>query len=85
MLFCYHLLSAVYTTYPVQLNGVNPLLSVLWILCSEVPHAVIYTYVQSALIKLMRLEKNNNNNSFLKKPHTFNGHIMKKVSNSEQI
>lgn len=43
-------------TYPVQFNGVNPLVSVLWVLCSQVPHTVIYTNVQPALIKLMRLK-----------------------------
>lgn len=47
--------------YPVQLNGVNPLVSVLWVLCSEVPHAVVHTNVQSALIKLMRLKQRTHN------------------------
>lgn len=43
-------------TYSVQLNGVDPLLPVLWVLCSEVPHAVVYAYVQTALVKLVRLK-----------------------------
>lgn len=50
-------------TYPVQLNGVNPLVSVFWVLCSQVPDAVIHTYVQPALIKLVRLNDINRKNS----------------------
>lgn len=45
------------TTYPVQLNGIDPLLPVLGVLCSEVPHAVIDAYIQTTLIKLVRLEQ----------------------------
>lgn len=52
---------AVCSTYPVKLNGVDPLLPVLWVLCSEVPHAVVYTYVQTALVKLVRLKKKTQN------------------------
>lgn len=44
-------------TYPVQLNGVDPLPPALRVLCSEVPHAVVYAYVQAALVKLVRLKK----------------------------
>lgn len=44
-----------YTTYPVQLNGVDPLLSVIWVLRSEIPHAVIYADVHAAFVKLVRL------------------------------
>lgn len=43
-------------TYPVQLNGVDPLVSVLWVLCSHVPHAVVHADVQPALVELMRLK-----------------------------
>lgn len=46
-------------TYPVQLNGVDPLLPVLRVLRSEVPHAVVHTYVHSALVKLVRLRQTN--------------------------
>lgn len=49
-------------TYPVQLNGVDPLLPVLWVLCSEVPHAVVHTYVHTALVKLVRLRQTNPEN-----------------------
>lgn len=40
-----------------QLNGLDPLLSVLGVLRSQVPHAVVYTYVQPALVKLVGLSK----------------------------
>lgn len=52
----------VYTTHPVQFNGVDPLLSVIWVLRSEIPHTVVYTDVHSALVKLVRLWKINPNN-----------------------
>lgn len=45
------------TTYPVQLDGVDPLLPVLRVLGSEVPHAVVHADVQTALVKLVRLKK----------------------------
>lgn len=57
-------------TYPVQLDGVDPLVSVLGVLCSQVPHAVVYAYVQTALVEFMRL-----NNG-----HTGKGHRKSKVS-----
>lgn len=38
-----------------QVNGLDPLLSVLGVLCSQVPHTVVYTYVQAALVKLVGL------------------------------
>lgn len=44
-------------TYPVQLNGLDPLLSVFGVLGSQVPHAVVYTYVQPALVKLVGLQR----------------------------
>lgn len=44
-------------TYPVQLNGLDPLLSVLGVLCSQVPHAVVDADVQAALVKLVRLQR----------------------------
>ena len=43
--------------HPVQLDGVDPLVSVLGVLCSEVPHAVVHTDVQPALVKLVRLRR----------------------------
>lgn len=49
--------SAVLKTYPVQFNRFNPLVSVLGVLSSEVPHTVVYTHIQPALIKFMRLKK----------------------------
>lgn len=51
-----------YTTHPVQFNGVDPLLSVIWVLRSEVPHTVVYADVHSALVKLVRLWRRNPNN-----------------------
>lgn len=50
--------SAVLKTYPVQFNRFNPLVSVLGVLSSEVPHTVVYTHIQPALVKFMRLKKN---------------------------
>lgn len=43
--------------YPVQLDGVDPPLSALWVLRSEVPHAVVHAYVQSALVELVGLRE----------------------------
>lgn len=45
----------VYKTHPVQFDGVDPLLSVIWVLRSEIPHTVVYADVHSALVKLVRL------------------------------
>lgn len=42
--------------YPVQLDGVDPLVPVLRVLSPEVPHAVVHTDVQPALVKLVRLQ-----------------------------
>lgn len=43
-------------TYPVQLDGVDPLVPVLRVLSPEVPHTVVHTDVQPALVKLVRLQ-----------------------------
>lgn len=40
-----------------QLYGLYPLQSLLRVLCSEIPNAVIHTDVKTTLIKLMRLWK----------------------------
>ena len=37
------------------LNGVYPLLSVIWILSTKIPNAIIYTNIKSAFIKIMGL------------------------------
>lgn len=52
-------MSAAETTYPVQLDGLDPLLSVFGVLCSQVPHAVVHTDVQPALVKLVGLKLEN--------------------------
>lgn len=44
-------------THPVQLDEVDPLVSVLGVLSSEVPHAVVHADVQPALVKLMGLKE----------------------------
>jgi len=46
---------SVSVTHPVQLHGADPLVPVLRVLGSEVPHAVVHADVQPALVKLMRL------------------------------
>lgn len=43
-------------THPVQLDGVDPLVPVLRVLSPEVPHTVVHTDVQPALVKLVRLQ-----------------------------
>lgn len=55
--YCFLLPDSACTTYPVQLDGVDPLLPVLRVLGSEVPHAVVHADVQTALVKLVRLKK----------------------------
>lgn len=43
-------------TYLVPLYGLDPLESVFRIFSSEVPNAVVDTYVETALVKFMRLQ-----------------------------
>lgn len=42
--------------YPVDLDGVDPLVSVFRVLRSQVPHTVVNTDVQPALVELVRLK-----------------------------
>lgn len=43
--------------YPVQLDGVDPLVPVLGVLGAQVPHAVVHADVQPALVKLVGLRR----------------------------
>lgn len=49
--------SGTYSTYLVQLYGLDPLESVFRIFSSEVPNAVVDTDVETALIKFVRLQR----------------------------
>lgn len=40
-----------------QLNGINPLVPMFWILSPQIPNTIIDTDVQSTFIKLMRLQR----------------------------
>lgn len=44
-------------THPVQLDGIDPLVAMFWVLSPEIPHAIIDTDVQTALVKLVRLQR----------------------------
>lgn len=44
-------------THPVQLDGIDPLVAMFWVLSPEIPHAIIDTDVQTALVKLVRLRR----------------------------
>lgn len=37
----------------VLFNGINPLLSMIWVLSSKIPNTIIYTNIKSAFIKIM--------------------------------
>lgn len=65
-----------------QLYGLDPLLPVLRVLCSEVPNAVIHADVKTALVKLVRLRKErrglmNNNDECLESERTTAKHKIK--------
>lgn len=41
--------------YLVLFNRIYPLSPVIWILSTKIPNAIIYTYIKSTFIKIMRL------------------------------
>jgi len=45
------------STHLVQLDGLDPLESVLGLFSSEVPNAVVHTDVKTTLVELMRLKR----------------------------
>lgn len=49
--------SGTYSTYLVQLYGLDPLESVFRIFSSEIPNAVVDADVETALIKFVRLQR----------------------------
>lgn len=76
--------TALCMTYSVKLNRVNPLCSALWVLCSQVPHTVVHTDVQAALIKLMNLRTQKQNNRLVHCRLSF-GAVLVAVYNSSSF